>query len=161
MDGMGLILLITLGGIITGTLVWQRRRAQRLLLTPHSVRCPINDEQADLAVQTDPVAPSCRQYVEVTSCSLLADAAVALPERTAYLADVPACRVRLDTARSIPVHATKISCAQPCVFVLNATAVSGAHQAVTCTSGASDAIELARQTVGNPRITRLLWYAGC
>jgi hypothetical protein len=159
MDGMGLILLITLVGII-GILVWQRHRGQRLQLIPRRVRCPIHGDQADLAVQTDPGAPSCRQYVEVVSCSLLSDVAIALPERTAYLADPP-LQVRLDPARSFPVYGAKVACPQPCVFALNATAVSGEYRAVTCTSGTSDAIELARQTVGNPRILRLLWYSGC
>lgn len=158
MDGTGLILLFALVGGI-GIVLWQRHRYQRLEVTPRRVRCPIHDAPADLAVQTDRGAPSCQQYREVVTCSLLDDVAIALPERTGYLVDPP-LQVRLDPATKFPLYPAKVGCAQPCVFVLNAAAVSGAHQPITCASGASDARELARQ-VQNPRITRLLDYSSC
>jgi hypothetical protein len=46
------------------------------------------------------------------------------------------------------------------VFVLNETAVSAALPPVACSSGISDSVGLARQTIRNPRISRLLCYYG-
>lgn len=160
MGGIGLTLLgLTLIGTI-GALWWRRHRKQRLVDTHHGVRCPRHDSQAHVTVRTDAGAQSCRQYLHVTTCSLLSDAAVALPERTAYFPDFPPYKVRLEPARSHPVHATAVSCPQDCVFVLNETAVCAAGPPVACTSGVSDSIELVRQTVSNPRISRLLCYYG-
>ncbi len=160
MGGIGLTLLgLTLIGVI-GALLWQRHREQRLVDTHHGVRCPRDDSQAQVTVRTDPGAQSCRQYLRVTTCSLLSNPAVALPERIAYLSDSPPFNVRLEPARSHPVHATEVACPQHCVFVLNATAVSAARPPVACTSGVSDSIELARQTMRNPRISQLLSYYG-
>jgi hypothetical protein len=160
MGGVGLILLAMtlIGGI--GTLLWRRNRGQRLQITRHRVRCPLDGCSADVAVRTDPRARSRRQFVDVATCSLLSDAAVALPERTAYLSDSPPYAVRLEAARPYPVYAAEVSCRQNCVFVLNEAAVSVAPQPVKCTSGISDAIELVGQAVRNPRIVRPLWYYG-
>ncbi len=161
MDGIGLTLPATIAaGIVIGIGILLRRRyRERLRITNHDIRCPRHDCRAEIAVHTDPRAQSCRQYVEVASCSLLSGVAIALPERTAYLWDGPPWRVCLDPARSSPVYATEVSCPQPCVFVLNAAAVSTAPRAVSCTSGVSDAIGLAQQAVENPRILRLVWYS--
>ena len=159
MNGIGLVLLaVLLGG--ASLLLWHRyRRQRRLRVTHHSLRCPIHGGQAEVAVETDPLAQSCRQYVAVRSCSFLSDVAVGLPERTAYLADGPPFKVRLEPPRSSPVYTAEVSCPQHCVFVLNAAAVSGVPQPVECTSGASDAINLVEQTIRNPRISRILWYS--
>lgn len=161
MEGVGLTLLgMTLIGAI-GTLVWRRHREQRLQVTHQNVRCPLHDCQANVAVRTDPQARSRQQFVGVTACSLLSDAAgVALPERTAYLSDFPPCKVRLEAARPYPVYAAEVSCPQHCVLVLNEGSESVVSQPVECVSGVSDAVELAAQTVRNPRISRLLWYYG-
>ena len=159
MDGIGLILLATLV-VGIGILLHQRYR-RRLRITNHDIRCPLDDRRAEIAVHTDPRAQSCRQYVDVASCSLLSGVAIALPERTTYLWDGPPWRVCVDPARSFPVYATEVSCRQPCVFVLNAAAVFSAPGALTCASGVSDAIGLAHQAIDNPRISRLLWYASC
>jgi hypothetical protein len=113
-----------------------------------------------VSVRTDPEAQSCRQYLRVTTCSLLSNAAVALPERIAYLSDSPSYRVQLEPARSYPVHTTEVSCPQDCVFLLNEAAVATALPPVTCTSGMSDSIDLVRQTIRNPRMSRLLCYYG-
>ena len=158
MDGIGLSLLATLVGSIV-LLRWRRQRRQRLQITHHSVRCPMHGDQAEVAVATDPAARSARQYIAVTGCSLLSDAAIGLPERVGYLGDGPPCRVLLDPARSSPVYTAGVSCRQPCVVVLNATAVCGAPLPLRCTSGASDAIALAEQALGSTRMSRLLWYA--
>jgi hypothetical protein len=158
MDGIGLSLLVTLVGSIA-LLLWRRHRRQRLQVTHHSVRCPMHGDQAEVAVATDPAARSGRQHVAVTGCSLLADAAIGLPECVAYLWDGPPCRVRMEPARSSPLYTGEVSCRQPCVVVLNMTAVSGARLPLRCTSGVSDAIALAEQALGSPRMSRLLWYA--
>ena len=159
MDGIGLSLLaIVVGGI--ALLLWRRSRRQRLQVTHHCLRCPIEGDRAEVAVATDPAAPSARQYLAVTSCSLRSDAAIGLPERVAYLGDGPPCRVLLDPARSYPLYSGEVSCRQPCVGVLNATAVSGTPLPLRCRSGVSDAITLAEQAIGSGRMSRLLWYTG-
>ena len=159
MDGLGLALLgmTLIGGV--GVRRWQRHRKQQLPLTSQDVRCPLHDCQAEVTVRTDPRAHSCRRYVDVTACSLLSDAAVALPEHTAYLPDSPPYRVRLEAARSYPVYSTEISCPQSCVFVLNAAEPSIAPQPLKCTSGVADGIDLMRQVVGHPTGYQLLWYS--
>jgi len=157
MDGLGLSLLATLVGSIA-LLLWRRRRRQRLQVTHHSVRCPMHGDQAEVAVATDPAARSGRQYVAVAGCSLVPGAAIGLPERVAYLCDGPPCKVWLDPPRSSALYTAGVSCGQPCVFVLNATAVFGAPLPLRCSSGASDAIALAEQALGSTRMSRLLWY---
>ena len=160
MGGIGLTLLgLTLIGAI-GALLWRRHREQRLVDTHHGVRCPRYETQAQVTVRTDPGAQSCRQYLRATTCSLLPDATVALPERIAYFPDFPPYKVRSGPARSHPVHATEVSCPQHCVLVLNQAAVCSAVPPVACTSGVSDSIDLVRQTIRNPRISRLLCYYG-
>jgi len=158
MAGLGLILLGTafVGGI--GALV-RRRRASRLELRCESLRCPLHDCHADVSVRTDPHARSRQQYVDVAACSLLADSAIGLPERTGYLADAPQYKVRLEPAASHPVYVADVSCRQPCVFVLNETAVSAPSKPLTCASGASDGIDLVRQALGKPTSSQLLWYS--
>lgn len=159
MEGVGLTLLgiILVAGV--GTLLWRRHRAQQFPIVSRGVRCPVHDCQADVSVRANPDAHVGHRYVEVVGCSLLSDAAVALPERRAYLPDSPPCEVLLETARSYPVYATEVSCAQPCVFVLNAAAPSVAPPALACASGASDAIDLMRQADPQSSDSRLLWYS--
>ncbi len=159
MDGIGLSLLVTLGASIA-LLLWRRRRQQRLQVTHHKMRCPVHGDQAEVAVATDPAAQSARQYIAVTGCSLFPNAAIGLPERVAYLSDGPPYKVRLEPPRSVPVYTTGVSCRQPCVGVLNMTAVSGTSLPLLCASGASDAIALAEQVHGSGRLSRLLRYAG-
>ena len=158
MDGFGLALLgtILIGGV--GVLRWRRRRSQ-LPLTVQSVRCPLHDCTADMTVRTDPQAHANRQYVDVATCSLLSDAAVALPERTAYLPDSPPCKVRLEAARSHPVYSTGVTCRQSCLSVLNAAAPAVTPQPLECTSGAADGIDLVRQVAHYPTDSQLLWYS--
>jgi len=158
MEAIGLGLLVVLAGSVA-LLWWQRRRRERLPVTRLSVRCPLHGDQAEVAVATDPAARSGGQYVEVTGCSLMPDAAIGLPERVGYLWDGPPCKVRLEPASSLPVYTTGVSCRQPCVFALNAASVAGNPMPLRCSSGASDAIALAEQALGSGRVSRLLWYA--
>ncbi len=157
MDGMGIALIATAGAAAAYTW-WRRRRNERLQSASVSVRCPQHDVHARIAVVTDPAARAGRRYLAVASCSLLSDAAVALPERTGYLADGPPCGMRLEPARGV-VYTGEVACRQPCVEILNATAASATTRPLACTSGFSDAYGLAEQALGPSRMARLLWYA--
>jgi hypothetical protein len=159
MDGIGLALLGTTLVAGLGALRWQRHRRQRLPVTSQSVRCPLHDCQADVTVRTDAGARSDRRYVEIAGCSLLADAAIGLPERTAYLPDAPPCKVLLESASPHPVYTTEVACRQSCVFVLNAAAPSVAPKPLECASGTSDGIDLMRQVARDETGSRLLWYS--
>jgi hypothetical protein len=55
-----------------------------------------------------------------------------------------------------PLHSTEFGCSKRCLPVLNA-AECGAAEPVRCTSGVSDGLELARQTL-SPALNRLLWF---
>jgi len=66
----------------------------------------------------------------------------------------------MDPPRSTPLYTEGVACRQPCVGVLNATAVSGTPlPPLRCSSGATDAMALAEQVNGTGRMSRLLWYA--
>lgn len=158
MEGVGLILfgIILVGGV--AMLLWRYRR-QRLPVVARSVLCPVHESPADVTVRTDLDARPCRQYVDVVACSLLSDAAVALPERKGYLPDSPPCEVLLEPARAYTVHTADVSCAQPCVFVLNAASSSSTPRPLACASGVSDGIDLMRQIDRRVSGSRLLWYA--
>jgi hypothetical protein len=159
MDAIRLTLLVMLVGS-AAFLLWRRWRWRTTLeTTRHTGRCPIHGDTAAIVVTTDPAARTREQYLGVTSCSLISDAATALPERVAYLWDGPPCKVRMEPARFVPIYALNVACRQPCIDVLNMTASEGAPQPVRCTSGASDALSLAEQADGRGRMTRLLWYA--
>jgi hypothetical protein len=158
MEGVSL----TLTGVILvagGTLLWWRHRRQRLLVVSRAVRCPLHDCAADVAVRTDPDAHPGRRHVDVVACSLLSDAAVALPERRAYLPDVPPCEVLLESATAHPIYATGVSCRQPCVFVLNAAASPVTPRPLACVSGVADGIDLMRQTGRHATGCQSLWYS--
>lgn len=154
----GLTLLGMTFVLAIGALTWRRHREQRLVDTSHDVRCPVDDSPAHVTVRTDPRAQSCRQHLRVTTCSRLSEATAARPERTAYLSDIPPHRMSPEPTREHPVLATEVSCRQDCVFVLNEIAVCAEGPPVECGSGVSDSIDLVRQTVRNPRISRLLYY---
>lgn len=156
--GATLLGLIVIGAI--GALYRYWKREQRLQLTGHTVRCPLHEAEARVAVRTDPAAQSCRQYLGVTTCSLLSGVAIGLPERIGYLADSPPYQVRFDPPSAHAVHETRVDCPQHCVFVLNETAVTNARPPVECTSGVSDAFDLARQVTPNSQIVRLASYYG-
>lgn len=156
--GATLLSLTVVGAI--GAFFWYWRREQRVQITERAVRCPVHEIQARVSVRTDPSAQSCRQYLGVTTCSLLSDSAVGLPERTGYLSDVPMYEVRFDPPSSHAVYERKVDCPQHCVFVLNETAVTHTGPPMECTSGTSDAFDLARQATRSPQITRLLTYYG-
>lgn len=159
MEGVGLTLLglTLLGGL--GTLLWRRHRRQQLPLTGQDVRCPLHNWPATVTVRTDPRAHGDRRHVDIAACSLLSDAAVALPEHAGYLSEWPTYKVCLETAPAHPVYTAGVSCARPCLAVLNAAAPSVPPHPLACASGASDGIDLTRQADGRSTASRLLWYA--
>jgi LPXTG-motif cell wall-anchored protein len=154
MDGnLILIGLVVLGGI--GTLLFRRRRQRRLTLTQHTLRCPMNDCRASLAVRTDSTAYPSRRYLDVTACSLRPPTSVVPPARTAYFSDMWPPEPYLYDISQVPRHSDEVGCSKPCLLVLNAAESCG--EPIRCTSGMSDGLELARRTQ-SPAIMRNLWY---
>ena len=129
---------------------------KRLALTQHTVRCPLEDRTASLAVRTDPGGYPSRRHLDVTACSLLPSTSVAPPARRGYFSDVAPPVSYLCEVDRAPRHSLEVACPRRCLAVLNA-AEPGASEPVRCTSGVSDGLELARRTQ-SPAITRLLWF---
>lgn len=128
---------------------------ERLALTQHTVRCPKHDCGAGLTVRTNSDAPPSRRHLDVVSCSLLPSASFLPPSRTAYFAGMDPAVPYLSGIDSTPLHSAEVECSKPCLAVLNA-AECGAAEPVRCTSGVSDAMELARQ-VQSQALTRVMW----
>jgi len=80
-----LIGVLLMGGI--GALLWQRHRAQWLVLTRHRVRCPLYDCQATIVARTNPLAQPRWQHLDVATCSLHPERLVTLPERMVFVRD--------------------------------------------------------------------------
>jgi hypothetical protein len=132
---------------------------KRLVVTQHTVRCPLDGATATLNVRTDARRGPCRRYLNVTGCSLLPPASSVPFSRAGYFADVaPPLRYIRDVETGA-CATSDLRCAKRCLAVLNA-AEPGAAEAMRCTSAVSDALELARQTQ-SPAMMRVLWsYAG-
>jgi hypothetical protein len=129
---------------------------KQLALTRHTVRCPVVDCTASLTVRTDSNGYPSRRHLDVTACSLLPSTSFVPPARSAYFSDMAPPVSYLDEVDRAPRHSTQAACRKRCLAVLNA-AECGAAEPVRCTSGTSDALELARQTQ-NGAIMRLLWF---
>jgi hypothetical protein len=130
---------------------------RRLALTPHTVRCPLDDRPASLTVRTDPEGDPSRRHRDVIACSLLPSTCFVVPARRGHFSDVaPPMSYLCEVPRS-PRH-SQLTCRKRCLAVLNA-AEPDAVEPVRCTSGLNDALELARQTQ-SPGIMRLLWLHG-
>lgn len=129
---------------------------RRLELTQHAVRCPLEDCTASLTVRSDPDGYPSRRHLDVTACSLLPPTSFVQPARRAYFSDVAPVVPYAYEVPSAPCHSAEVSCSRPCLAVLNA-AEPGAAKPLRCTSGVSDAMELARETQ-SPGIMRLLWF---
>lgn len=126
-------------------------------LTQHTVRCPLEERYATVAVWTDPDGAPSRRHLDVTACSVRPSTSCIPPARRAYFTDLtPLVSFVCDVAAT-PRHSTGVVCAKPCLRVLNA-AEPGA-ESVRCTSGVCDGVELIRQTT-NPTVSRLLWLHG-
>jgi hypothetical protein len=129
---------------------------KRLALTQHTVRCPLDDRAARLTVRTDPGAHPSRRHLGVTACSLRPPRSFVLPTRSGYFSDAAPPLPYLREVDPVPRHSSRASCARRCLAVLNA-AEPGAGEPIPCTSGVSDALELAQRTQ-SPAIMRLLWF---
>ena len=127
---------------------------KRLALTQHTMRCPMYDCSARLTVCTDSNGYPSRRHLDVAACSLLPSTSFVPPARTAYFpGGEPPVPYTYEVSRT-PCHSTKVECPKRCLPVLNA-AESGAAEPVRCTSGVSDGLELARQTL-SPGLARVL-----
>jgi hypothetical protein len=58
-----------------------------------------------------------------------------------------------------PQHSADLACGKNCLHVLNAAERCEPTEPIGCTSGVSDALELARRTQ-SPAIMRLMWFHG-
>jgi hypothetical protein len=128
----------------------------RLELTQHSVRCPLDDRTASLTVRTDPEGYPASRHREVATCSLLPSTPFVPTARAAYFTDVIPARPFVWELDSTPCHSGTVECAGGCLAILNA-AEPGAAEPVRCTSGVSDAMELARRTQ-NAAVMRVVWF---
>jgi hypothetical protein len=129
---------------------------KRLTLTQHTVRCPLENCTASLRVRSDLGGYPSRRHLDVAACSLVPSMPFVPRPRSGYFSDIAPPASYLCEADPTPRHALKLSCARPCLGVLNA-AESRAAEPVRCTSGFSDGLELARQTL-SPSMMRLLWF---
>ena len=129
-----------------------------LALTQHTVRCPLEDRPASLAVRTDLEASPASRHREVVSCSLLPCASFVPPARKAYFADMPPSVPYLCEVDSTPIHTSERACSRRCLALLNA-AEAGAVEPLRCASGFADSLELVRRTQ-SPAIMWLLWSYG-
>ena len=128
---------------------------KRLALTQHTMRCPLYDCAAGLTVCTDPNGYPSRRHVDVAACSLLPSTSFVPPARRAYFPDVEPPVPNTYAVNRAPLHSPEMACSKRCLPVLSA-AECGAAEPPRCTSGVSDGLELARQTL-SPALTRLLW----
>jgi len=153
-----LLITIVFLGAITALLL-RRRRRQRLAITQHAMRCPLNDCRATVIATSDLAAPPSRRHVDVMACSLVPPTPFVPPPRMAYFADAALPEQYLDDVGRPPQHLVEFACTKPCLFVLNAAESAPGVEPIRPVSGTSDALELARQTQG-PAIARLMWYHG-
>jgi hypothetical protein len=63
----------------------------------------------------------------------------------------------LAEAASGPLHAATVTCSKACLRVLNAAEGGALADAVRCTAGMNDGMELVRRTQ-SPAITRIMWH---
>ena len=133
-------------------------RMRQLVLTQHTVRCPLDDCAASLTVRTDPSGYPSRRHLDVAACSLLPSTSFVPPATSRYFADVGPEVPYLCAVDPAPRHSLEVSCPKPCLAAMTA-AEPGAAEPVRCTSGVSDGMELVRQTQ-SPAVTRLLWFYG-
>ena len=125
-------------------------------LTQHTMRCPLEERSAAITVRSDPERYPSRRHLDVNACSLRPSTSFVSSARRAYFFDLTPLTSYICDADATPRHHFKVACSKPCLRVLNA-AEPGAAESVRCTSGVSDGLELARQTL-SPRAIRPLWF---
>ena len=127
-------------------------------LTQHTMRCPLEEVAATVTVRTDPEGYPSRRHLDVTACSLRPPSTSWVPPvRRAYFTDLAPLMSYICDVVANPCHSQEVACAKPCLRVLNA-AEPGAAEPLRCTSGVSDGLELARQTL-SPTAMRPLWFS--
>ena len=131
---------------------------KRLELTHHTVRCPLDNCTANLAVRSDPGGCPSRRHRDVAACSLLPPTPFVPPATSGFFSDAAPVVPYVRAFDPTPCHSSEVACSQPCLAILNA-AESGAAEPVRCSSGFSDGLELVRQTQ-SPAMARLLWLYG-
>lgn len=125
-------------------------------LTQHTMRCPLEECAATVTVRTDPEGYPSRRHLDVTACSLRPSMSCVPVVRRAYFTDLAPLMSYICDLVANPCHSQEVACAKPCLRVLNA-AEPGAAEPVRCTSGVSDGLELARQTLSQAAM-RPLWF---
>lgn len=145
-----------LGGLCL--LLWQRHRAQRCVLTRHTVRCPSHDLSATLVVRTDLGTRRGRRYIDVTACSLLPEQPVEIPARRARVPDLVAYEVYCQRAEPSRRYSAHVPCRRHCLYILNGITNACHRHPLSCTSGTHDSSTLVQQVVANPGMACALWY---
>jgi hypothetical protein len=141
--------------VAAGVAAWlvMRRRERRHIVVQETLRCPLHDCRATVAVRTDPQAHAGRRYLAVADCSLHSPVRHAVPARTAYFPDL--AQSYLCDVCEPPRLGEGVPCAKPCLIALNAAETG--PQFLEPLRG--DAWELGRRT--QPAgITRALWLNG-
>jgi len=151
-----LIGVLLMGGI--GALLWQRHRAQWLVLTRHSVRCPLYDCQATIVARTNPLAQPRWQHLDVATCSLHPERLVTLPERMVFVRDSSYDKQYPQEPGRYPRYTPGLPCRKNCLAILNKAADSCATQPVRCTSETNNGPDLAQQATHNLAMTQALWF---
>jgi hypothetical protein len=127
-------------------------------LVQRTMRCPLEELAATVTVRTDPDGYPSRRHLDVTACSLRPSTSWVPSVRRAYFTDLAPLTSYICDVAANSCHSQEVACAKRCLRVLNA-AEPGAAEPVRCTSGVSDGLELARQTL-SPTVMRPLWFYG-
>jgi hypothetical protein len=151
MNAIIAIVIIVAAGVAAWLVV--RRRERRHIVVQETLRCPLHDCRATVAVRTDPHAHAGRRYLAVAGCSLHPPMRQAAPARAAYFPDL--AQSYLCDVCEPPRLGEGVPCAKPCLVALNAAETG--PQFLEPLRG--DASELGRRT--QPAgITRALWLSG-
>jgi hypothetical protein len=129
---------------------------KQLVVTEHTVRCPLEDCTATLSVRTDRDSAPSRRHREVMSCSLRPPTPYVPLPPIGHVPELPPPLSYFREGWPGPCHSREPACSKACLAILNA-AEPGAGGPDACASG--DAMELARQTE-SLAMMRLLWTSG-
>lgn len=156
-----MLLSIVISALLGGgfcILLWQRRRAHRLIVTHQTVRCPLHHLDATMTVRTDPNALPERRYQEVTACSLL-------PEQAAAVSTTDGARLQLfayeglyTSAEPLPRYSAHVSCGQDCLYTLNGVTEGCHRQQRAHPAGLDASVSLRQQEEVSQRLQRTTLY---
>jgi hypothetical protein len=124
-------------------------------LTQRTIRCPLEKCAATVTICSDPEGYPSRRHLDVTACSLRPSTSFVPPVRRTYFPDLTPLMSYVSDVVANPCRSLEVECAKPCLRVLNAAEPGAAE--IRCTSGVSDGLELARQTL-SPVAMRPLWF---